>query len=146
MVVVREDFPHLLSISEQGFGKRTGFDEYRVQGRGGSGLINFKLSEKTGLVSGILAARPVDDLMVITSSGIIIRTPVEQISIVGRSTQGVKIINIGDGDSVASIARVDEPTDEPTDGETSEGSGEAAEMQTEATTEGAEGGDAPSEA
>ena len=85
--------------------------------------------------------------MVITSSGIIIRTPVEQISIVGRSTQGVKIINIGDGDSVASIARVDEPTDEPTDGETSDGDGEAAETQTEATTtEGAEGGDAPSEA
>ena len=112
MVVIREDFPHLLSISEKGFGKRTAFDEYRVQGRGGSGLINFKLSEKTGLVSGIIAARPVDDLMVITSSGIIIRTPVEQISIVGRSTQGVKIINIGDGDSVASIARVDEPTDE----------------------------------
>ena len=84
--------------------------------------------------------------MVITSSGIIIRTPVEQISIVGRSTQGVKIINIGDGDSVASIARVDEPTDEPTDGETSDGEREAAEMQTEATTEGDEGGDAPSEA
>ena len=59
----------------------------------------------------------------------------------------MKIINIGDGDSVASIARVDEPTDEPTDGETSDGDGEAAETQTEATTtEGAEGGDAPSEA
>ena len=141
MVVIREDFPHLLSISERGFGKRTTFDEYRVQGRGGSGLINFKLSDKTGLVSGIMAVRPVDDLMVITSSGIIIRTPIEQISIVGRSTQGVKIINIGDGDGVASIARVDEPTDEELEDASTEG--ETAET---ATTEGAEGGDAPSEA
>ena len=141
MVVIREDFPHLLSISERGFGKRTTFDEYRVQGRGGSGLINFKLSDKTGLVSGIMAVRPVDDLMVITSSGIIIRTPIEQISIVGRSTQGVKIINIGDGDGVASIARVDEPTDE----ELEDASTEAETAET-ATTEGAEGGDAPSEA
>ena len=67
---------------------------FKVEGALGSSTSS---SQKTGLVSGILAARPVDDLMVITSSGIIIRTPVEQISIVGRSTQGVKIINIGDG-------------------------------------------------
>ena len=141
MVVVREDFPHLLSISEKGFGKRTVFDEYRVQGRGGSGLINFKLSDKTGLVSGIMAVRPEDDLMAITSSGIIIRTPIEQVSIVGRSTQGVKIINIGEGDCVASITRVDEPTDEEVADNSADG--ETAET---ATTEGAEGGDAPSEA
>ena len=133
MVILRDEVPHLLSISENGFGKRTTFDEYRVQGRGGSGLINFKLSDKTGLVSGIMGVRPVDDLMVITESGIIIRTPIEQISIVGRSTQGVKIINIGEGDRVASITRVDEPA-EGNDDEASD------------NTEGAEGGDAPNEA
>ena len=68
------------------------------------------------------------------------------LTLISTSIFARKIINIGDGDSVASIARVDEPTDEPTDGETSDGDEKTAEMQTEATTEGAEGGDAPSEA
>ena len=94
-----------------------------------------------------MGVRPVDDLMVITESGIIIRTPIEQISIVGRSTQGVKIINIGEGDRVASITRVDEPTeDDEIEGMDQEVAGENSHPDGLDTQEGAEGGDAPDEA
>jgi len=117
MVILRDDLPHILSISTQGYGKRTTHEEYRKQGRGGSGIINFKLSDKTGVVAAVVGVGDRDELMVITDGGVMIRTEIDQISIMGRSTQGVKIINVTDDSAVASVARIAEPEeDEPETG------------------------------
>ena len=120
MVVPNEDAPDVLTICDNGYGKRTHMDEYRRQGRSGSGIISLKISERTGLVSGVVGVNEKDDIMVITSAGVMIRTAVNQISQLGRSTQGVRIINIDEGGSVASIARIVEPDEAETivEGET----------------------------
>ena len=109
MVVPNEEAPDVLTICDNGYGKRTHMDEYRRQGRSGSGIISLKISERTGLVSGVVGVNEKDDIMVITNAGVMIRTSVNQISQLGRSTQGVRIINIDEGGSVASIARIVEP-------------------------------------
>ena len=99
----------VLTVCDNGYGKRTESDEYRRQGRSGSGIISLKISDKTGLVSGVVGVCESDQLMVITTNGVMIRTNVRQISVLGRATQGVRIINIDEGDSAASLARVAEP-------------------------------------
>jgi DNA gyrase subunit A len=96
----------LLVITEKGYGKRTPLDEYRPQKRGGRGLITAKITGKNGKLAGIKIVRDGQDLIVITSEGIIIRTDITSISRLGRNTQGVKIIRIGEGDRVVSLARV----------------------------------------
>ena len=120
MVVPTEQATDVLTICDNGYGKRTHIDEYRRQGRSGSGIISLKISDRTGLVSGVVGVSEKDDIMVITSGGVMIRTCVDQISLLGRSTQGVRIINIDEGSSVASIARIIEPEDAPLDGEAPE--------------------------
>jgi DNA gyrase subunit A len=112
MVILDEDQPNILSISEKGYGKRTEEVEYRQQGRGGSGIANFKLTEKTGAVASVIGVLPEDDIMVITDRGIMIRTEVNQISMMGRSTQGVRIINVSEGEAVSSLARLADTSSE----------------------------------
>jgi DNA gyrase subunit A len=136
MVVPNEEAPDVLTICDNGYGKRTHMDEYRKQGRSGSGIISLKISERTGLVSGVVGVSDKDDIMVITSGGVMIRTSVDQISQLGRSTQGVRIINIDEGGNVASIARIVEPEEE----EIAEGDEAATE-----TTDAPEATDAPEE-
>ena len=133
MVVPNEDAPDVLTICDNGYGKRTHMDEYRRQGRSGSGIISLKISERTGLVSGVVGVNEKDDIMVITSAGVMIRTTVNQISQLGRSTQGVRIINIDEGGSVASIARIVEPDEAEAivEGETPAPTGTAEEVATE---------------
>src|SRR6266487_2126680 len=105
MVVVRRKST-LLTVTEKGMGKRSELDEYRVQHRGGRGIITLKRNEKTGDIVALKEVLPDDELMMITKKGIMIRVPVEGIRISGRNTQGVKIMNLTPGDLVVDVARV----------------------------------------
>ncbi len=93
----------LLAITENGFGKRTELDEYRVQIRGGKGVITYKITQKTGKLVGVRIASDEDDVMLITDTGTIIRIKVKDISVLGRSTQGVTLMRTSDGGKVVSI-------------------------------------------
>jgi DNA gyrase subunit A len=105
MVVVKRDTT-LLSVTENGFGKRSSISDYRVTNRGGKGVINIKATERNGKVVSIKEVIDEDELMVITQKGIIIRQPIKQIKVIGRNTQGVKLINLDEGDKVVDVARV----------------------------------------
>ena len=93
----------LLAITENGFGKRTELDEYRVQNRGGKGVITYKITPKTGKLVGVRIASEEDDVMLITDTGTIIRINVKDISVLGRSTQGVTLMRTSDGGKVVSM-------------------------------------------
>lgn len=103
---LKDDDLFLLTATEKGFAKRTQIKEYRSQSRGGKGIINIKLSSKLGEVKGILLVQSQDQVMYITQKGILIRTKVGDIRMSGRSTQGVKVINLGKQDKLAAIAHV----------------------------------------
>lgn len=96
----------LLSVTACGYGKRTSTEEYRPQSRGGFGLINTKVTDKTGEVIGLKFVKPDQELLLITTEGIVIRTNVSDISVIGRNTQGVKLIKVGEGDKVAALATI----------------------------------------
>jgi len=106
----------LLTVTEHGYGKRTRFSEYRLQKRGGSGIINLKVTDKNGPVAGILKVTDFDELMITTTKGKIIRIAAKGISIIGRSTQGVRLMDIaeGEGEKVADIALIAEREEEKT--------------------------------
>lgn len=101
----------LLTVCEKGYGKRTKVEEYRIQGRGGQGLINIRTSDRNGKVVNILAVRDIDEVMLITLDGQIVRTKVADISVIGRATQGVRCIALNEGDNLVSVARI--PSEEP---------------------------------
>jgi DNA gyrase subunit A len=105
MAVTRE-FGTILSVTEHGFGKRTAIDQYRLQGRGGSGIINLKVTERNGPVVGMMRVDEDDQLIVITQKGMIIRMNLEDIKVIGRATQGVKVINTKEGDKVVAVAKL----------------------------------------
>ncbi|HEX9610242.1 MAG TPA: DNA gyrase subunit A [Gemmatimonadales bacterium] len=105
MVVVRRAST-LLVVTERGMGKRSELDEYRIQHRGGRGIITLKRAAKTGDIVALKEVLPDDELMMITKKGIMIRVPVEGIRITGRNTQGVKVMNLTPGDLVVDVARV----------------------------------------
>jgi len=104
-VLKKEEFC-LLTATENGFAKRTSIQEYRLQSRGGKGVINIKLSPRIGEVKSLILVRPDDEVMCITQKGILIRTKVGGIRISGRSTQGVRIINLEKDDKLSTIARI----------------------------------------
>ncbi|MGL4628996.1 DNA gyrase subunit A [Cetobacterium sp.] len=109
----------ILTITENGFGKRTRVDEYPLQSRSGKGVINIRCSDKTGDVVAVKPVKEEEELMVITSSGVVIRTPVNQVSIIGRATQGVKIMRVNEVQSekvvsIASFKEEDSETEEAT--------------------------------
>ena len=97
----------LLAITENGFGKRTELDEYRVQNRGGTGVITYKITPKTGNIVGIRMTKEDDDVMLITNSGTIIRINVKDVSILGRATQGVTLMRTNENEKVVSIETVE---------------------------------------
>ena len=101
----------LLTVSETGFGRKSGFDEYRVQSRGGKGLINYK-TDKYGKVAMIAPVLEENDVIMISSDGIVIRTHVDQISTFQRTSKGVKVMKVNDGEKVATISIVDRFEDE----------------------------------
>ena len=102
----------LLSITENGFGKRTELEEYRVQSRGGKGVITYKITPKTGDIVGIKIATEDEDVMMITDKGTVIRIPVKDISVLGRNTQGVTLMRTNDGGKVVSIETISDETEE----------------------------------
>jgi DNA gyrase subunit A len=102
----------LLSVTEQGYGKRTEIEEYRVQSRGGVGIINIATSERNGAVAGIAYVQEGDELLVITQQGMILRMQANDVRAIGRATQGVRIIGLEEGDRVVSIAKLVEREEE----------------------------------
>ena len=102
----------MLVVSENGFGKRTDFDEYRITKRGGKGVKTISITEKTGKLIAIKNVTENDDLMIIEKSGLTIRMAVSDIKVSGRATQGVKLINIKNGDSIAAISTVEKSGEE----------------------------------
>lgn len=106
--------PHILVVTENGFGKRTEIDEYKVQTRGGKGILTYKVTSKTGYVAGMKLVNDNDDIMLISSDGTIIRINVNDISILGRATQGVTLMRMNEGVKVVCIARIvkEEESDE----------------------------------
>jgi DNA gyrase subunit A len=122
----------VLVLSENGFGKRTDLDEYRITNRGAKGVKTINITEKTGNLISIQSVDDDCDLMIINRSGITIRTAVSGIRMAGRATQGVKIINLREGDSIASVMAVPRTEEEESVEGATEGAQEGA---TEATTE-----------
>jgi DNA gyrase subunit A len=96
----------LLTVCENGHGKRTSFDEYRVQSRGGLGIINIRTTGRNGKVVGMKSMRQSDELMLITLGGMIVRTGVSELRMIGRATQGVRIIALKEDDKLTAVARV----------------------------------------
>lgn len=113
----------LLTVSENGYGKRTALEEYRMQSRGGLGLTNYKVDEERGHVCGIKVVDETDDIMFISSDGVIIRVPCEEIRLMGRTAKGVRVMRVSEGQKVVAFTRTeaaqeeDAPTEE-TDAET----------------------------
>ncbi len=104
-----EENGHLLTVTEHGYGKRSEVSEYRYQGRGGSGVINIKVTEKNGPVVGIKSVSDADQLLLITQSGMLIRIKVKDIRETGRAAQGVHLIDLDEGDRVVAVAKLAEP-------------------------------------
>ena len=98
----------ILSVTERGFGKRTPVAEYRLQSRGGQGILNLRTSPRNGLLIGVLQVSATDQIMIVTSQGKVIRLAVDGIRVIGRATQGVRLIDLGKEDTVVSIAKVRE--------------------------------------
>jgi len=106
MVCIDSPTVQLLVLSEKGYGKRSDIEDYRVTNRGAKGVGTLKVTEKVGRLVAILDVADEDDLMIINKSGIAIRTPVAKISVIGRNTQGVRLITLGDGDSISSVTKI----------------------------------------
>ncbi|MBI5868175.1 MAG: DNA gyrase subunit A [candidate division Zixibacteria bacterium] len=129
MVVVKRATT-LLSVTENGFGKRSEISEYRLTNRGGKGVINIKTTDRNGKVIAIKEVVDDDELMIVSQGGIIIRLPLTSVRVLGRATQGVKLINLDKGDKVIDVARVVKSEEEangeldvPTNGEANGGNG-----------------------
>ncbi len=110
----------VLTVTENGYGKRTELEEYREQSRGGKGIINIKTSERNGRVVGVRLLTADEQVILITEKGMIIRIDTAGISLIGRNTQGVRLIQLEEGDHLVSVARLAEKDEEP------QGSGEPA--------------------
>jgi len=102
----------ILVLSEKGYGKRTDVDDYRITGRGGKGVKTISITEKTGNLVGILSVTEEDGLMIICKSGMTIRTAIEKLRVMGRATQGVRLINLKEKDSIAGLAKTPREDDE----------------------------------
>ena len=111
MLVVKRD-GYVLVATNKGYGKRSELSEYRVQNRGGKGIITIKTTDKVGKLVAMLEVVDNDDLMIITDSGIMIRQPVKDIRTIGRNTQGVKLLKLDEGATISSITRVMEKSDD----------------------------------
>jgi len=96
----------VLTVCENGYGKRTAFEAYRVQKRGGKGIINIRTGARNGDVVAVMAVEDGDDLLAVTAQGMMVRMPVNAISVIGRATQGVRLVSLNEGDRLNSLARV----------------------------------------
>ena len=110
-----EEGAQVLSITETGYGKRTNVDEYRLQSRGGKGVKAMNLTDKTGLLAAQLLVHPGEDILLITDDGTVIRTSVDNVSVQGRNTQGVRIMRVDENTRVVGICRAEAESDDPDD-------------------------------
>lgn len=115
MITVHNFEDDILVVSENGYGKRSSLDDYRVTNRGGKGVKTISVTDKTGELVAIKNVSDSDDLMIINKSGITIRMSVEDLRVMGRATQGVRLINIKGDDSIAAVAKVMRNEDDVTD-------------------------------
>ena len=106
MISVNDMDANILVVSENGYGKRSSLEDYRLTNRGGKGVKTISITEKTGKLVTLKSVSDSDDLMIINKSGIAIRMQVEDLRVMGRATQGVKVISLKDGDSIAAVAKV----------------------------------------
>jgi DNA gyrase subunit A len=116
LIVAEQDSP-ILTATEKGYGKRTALDEYRSQARGGSGVISIKTSDRNGKVVGAIQVTDEDEMMLISNKGTLVRARAADVSIIGRNTQGVTLINIAKGEKLVSVAKIAETEEEDTEGE-----------------------------
>ena len=108
-----EQGAQVLVVTENGYGKRSAIDEYRITNRGGKGVKATNLNEKTGLLSALLMVQSDEDIMIITDDGTIIRTPAEDVRETGRAAQGVRLMRVAEGSVIVDVARAGrEPSDE----------------------------------
>ena len=107
MICIDDKQANVLVVSEKGYGKRSDIDEYRITNRGGKGVKTINITDKTGNLVGIKSVTDANDLMIITKNGITIRMNVSDLRVMGRATQGVRLINIQDNDSIAAVTKVD---------------------------------------
>jgi DNA gyrase subunit A len=112
MIAVNDPGATVLVVSEKGYGKRTDIEDYRVTNRGGKGVKTINVTEKTGNLVAIKNVTDADDLMIINKSGIVIRIVVSELRVMGRATQGVRLINLKGNDEIASVARIEHEDDE----------------------------------
>ena len=117
MVCLESPNDNILVVSEKGFGKRSLLEDYRITNRGGKGVKTLNITEKTGGLIAIQRVTDEDDLMIINRSGIAIRLHVDTLRVLGRATQGVKLINLGEKDMIAAVSRVPREEEEPEEGE-----------------------------
>ena len=106
MVSANDMDANILVVSENGYGKRSSLDDYRITNRGGKGVKTISITEKTGQLVSIKSVSDMDDLMIINKSGIAIRIEVANLRVMGRATQGVKLINLKESDQIAAVAKV----------------------------------------
>jgi DNA gyrase subunit A len=111
-MVVVDKGATLLTVTENGFGKRSSLDDYATKHRGGKGVINIRTTQRNGKVVAIKEVREKDDIMIITRKGVVIRCPISQLSVIGRATQGVKLIALDEGDVVMDVAHLISEEDE----------------------------------
>ncbi len=116
MVCVENESEDILVVSEHGYGKRSKLEDYRITNRGGKGVKTMSITEKTGKLVTIKGVVDTDDLMIITKSGLTIRTPMNSIRVQGRATQGVRLINLREGDSIASVTYIEAAEDADLEG------------------------------
>ncbi len=102
----------ILTATENGYGKRTDVDEYRVTGRGGQGIISIQVNERNGQVVRSLQVEQNDEVMLITNKGTLVRFKVDELSVIGRNTQGVRLINVGSDEYVVGMQRIEEISDD----------------------------------
>jgi DNA gyrase subunit A len=114
-LIIAEEEGAILTATEFGYGKRTNLAEYRVQGRGGQGIISIQTSERNGCVVGAVQVCEENQIMLITNGGTLVRTPVKDVSLVGRNTQGVRLINLSNGEKLVGLERVIEDEDSDVD-------------------------------
>ena len=107
MICPENGLSDILVVSEKGYGKRSKLDDYRITNRGGKGVKTINITEKTGQLISIDSVTDNDDLMIINRSGLIIRLAVADLRIMGRATQGVRLINLRDNDSIAAVTKVE---------------------------------------
>ena len=108
-LIIPSDEKQILTVSENGYGKRTNSSEYPIYGRGGQGVIGMQVSERNGKVVGAVQVSESDEIMLISDKGTMVRTRVGEVSVQGRNTQGVRLIRLKDGEKLVGLEQVEEP-------------------------------------